>query len=70
MCGQALTLLPGEAYIPVVTGFLGKGENTGAICTLGRGGSDLSATVIGAALDLEEARACALCVLPVRVCSL
>ncbi|KAK9865888.1 hypothetical protein WJX84_003087 [Apatococcus fuscideae] len=40
--------------IPVVTGFLARGQNTGAITTLGRGGSDLSATVIGAALDLPE----------------
>lgn len=35
-------------------GFLGKGQNTGAVTTLGRGGSDLTATVLGAALDLEE----------------
>jgi len=62
---QALTLPPGEApFVPVVTGFLGKGVSTGAICTLGRGGSDLSATVIGAALDLEEVRA------PLRPCPL
>ena len=40
--------------VPIVTGFLGKGFQTGAITTLGRGGSDLSATVIGAALELEE----------------
>lgn len=40
--------------IPIVTGFLARGENTGAITTLGRGGSDLSATVIGAALGLDE----------------
>ena len=40
--------------IPIVTGFLGKGLHTGAITTLGRGGSDLSATVLGAALELEE----------------
>ncbi|KAK9858857.1 hypothetical protein WJX84_007034 [Apatococcus fuscideae] len=47
---------PGKAQqaIPVVTGFLARGINTGAITTLGRGGSDLSATVIGAALDLPE----------------
>eukprot|EP00891_Asterochloris_glomerata_P004918 jgi/Astpho2/4918/e_gw1.00069.14.1_t len=40
--------------IPIVTGFLARGEGTGAITTLGRGGSDLSATVIGAALNLPE----------------
>ena len=37
-----------------MTGFLGKGLHTGAITTLGRGGSDLSATVLGAALELDE----------------
>ena len=38
---------------PVVTGFIGKAEN-GEITTLGRGGSDYSAAVIGAAVDAEE----------------
>jgi aspartate kinase len=40
--------------IPVVTGFLGRGVNTRAVTTLGRGGSDLSATVLGAALRLPS----------------
>lgn len=40
--------------LPVVTGFLGRGRQTGAITTLGRGGSDLTCTLIGAALDLPE----------------
>ena len=40
--------------IPIVTGFLARGVGTGAITTLGRGGSDLSATVIGRALKLRE----------------
>jgi aspartate kinase len=40
--------------VQIVTGFLGKGVHTGAITTLGRGGSDLTATLIGAALDLPE----------------
>lgn len=39
--------------IPVVTGFIAKDEK-GEITTLGRGGSDLSATIIGAALNVEE----------------
>ncbi|CAD7699140.1 unnamed protein product [Ostreobium quekettii] len=43
---------PGE--VPVVTGFLAHGANTGAITTLGRGGSDLTATTIGAALGVDE----------------
>uniref|UniRef100_A0A0E0Q6Y8 Aspartokinase n=1 Tax=Oryza rufipogon TaxID=4529 RepID=A0A0E0Q6Y8_ORYRU len=40
--------------IPIVTGFLGKGWKTGAMTTLGRGGSDLTATTIGKALGLRE----------------
>lgn len=53
----ALTRAPdatGPPEVPVVTGFLGRGHTTGAITTLGRGGSDLTATVLGAALELEE----------------
>jgi aspartokinase/homoserine dehydrogenase 1 len=48
-------LLPGLAKgeIPVVTGFVGRGPE-GATTTLGRGGSDLSATVIAAALKADE----------------
>lgn len=39
--------------IPVVTGFIAKDEN-GYITTLGRGGSDLTATMLGAALGADE----------------
>jgi aspartate kinase len=39
--------------LPVVTGFLGRTED-GRVTTLGRGGSDYSAALIGAALDAEE----------------
>ncbi|HIP63284.1 MAG TPA: aspartate kinase [Archaeoglobus profundus] len=39
--------------IPVITGFIGATED-GTITTLGRGGSDLTATIIGAALDADE----------------
>lgn len=39
--------------IPIVTGFIAKDKN-GTITTLGRGGSDLSATMIGAALGADE----------------
>ncbi|MBQ2529538.1 MAG: aspartate kinase [Treponema sp.] len=42
-----------ENAIPIVTGFIAKDRN-GTITTLGRGGSDLSATMIGAAMDAEE----------------
>ena len=42
-----------QGVVPVVTGFMGatlEGERT----TLGRGGSDYSATILGAALDASE----------------
>ncbi len=39
--------------IPIVTGFIAKDKN-GTITTLGRGGSDLTATMIGAAMKAEE----------------
>ncbi|GIL62599.1 hypothetical protein Vafri_16782 [Volvox africanus] len=51
----ALAPKPGQPVeIPIVTGFLGRGQVSGAITTLGRGGSDLTATVLGAALGLPE----------------
>ncbi|KAI4348380.1 hypothetical protein L6164_009110 [Bauhinia variegata] len=40
--------------IPIVTGFLGKARKSCAVTTLGRGGSDLTATTIGKALGLPE----------------
>jgi aspartate kinase len=43
---------PGTS-VPVVTGFLGRTAD-GRVTTLGRGGSDYSAAVIGAALGAEE----------------
>uniref|UniRef100_A0A1J3IVT2 aspartate kinase n=1 Tax=Noccaea caerulescens TaxID=107243 RepID=A0A1J3IVT2_NOCCA len=43
-----------DPAVPIVTGFLGKGWKTGAVTTLGRGGSDLTATTIGKALGLQE----------------
>ncbi|GFH09731.1 aspartokinase, partial [Haematococcus lacustris] len=50
----ALTAQQEQRELPIVTGFLGRGSATGAITTLGRGGSDLTATVLGAALQLPE----------------
>jgi aspartate kinase len=44
-----------EGIVPVVTGFIARDGN-GNITTLGRGGSDLSATVIAAACGAEEAQ--------------
>ncbi|XP_078433838.1 aspartokinase 2, chloroplastic-like isoform X2 [Wolffia australiana] len=43
-----------DPAIPVVTGFVGKGCKSCAVTTLGRGGSDLTATTIGKALGLKE----------------
>ena len=42
-----------DSEIPIVTGFIAK-DKGGVITTLGRGGSDLSATKIGAAMKAEE----------------
>ena len=42
-----------ENAIPIVTGFIAK-DIKGNITTLGRGGSDLTATMIGAAMQAEE----------------
>lgn len=42
-----------EGTIPVVTGFCGRMPD-GSTATLGRGGSDLSATLLGAALRADE----------------
>lgn len=42
-----------RGVVPVVTGFIGATEN-GATTTLGRGGSDYSGAIVGAALDADE----------------
>ena len=42
-----------EKDIPVITGFLGK-DGKGELTTLGRSGSDLSATIVASAIDAEE----------------
>ncbi len=42
-----------QGIIPVVCGFLGKDES-GAITTLGRGGSDITAFLLGHCLNAEE----------------
>ena len=43
----------GQNVTPVVTGFIGETDK-GAITTLGRGGSDYTATILGAALNADE----------------
>jgi aspartokinase/homoserine dehydrogenase 1 len=50
---QILNPLFSEGIIPVITGFIGATRD-GTITTLGRGGSDYSAAVIGAVLPADE----------------
>jgi aspartate kinase len=45
--------LADAGVVPVVTGFIGASES-GVMTTLGRGGSDYSATILGAALGADE----------------
>jgi aspartokinase/homoserine dehydrogenase 1 len=42
-----------QGVVPVVTGFIGATQD-GVLTTLGRGGSDYSATILGAALGADE----------------
>ncbi|MCP4605236.1 MAG: bifunctional aspartate kinase/homoserine dehydrogenase I [Proteobacteria bacterium] len=42
-----------QGVVPIVTGYCGRAPD-GATTTLGRGGSDLSATLIGAAMEADE----------------
>jgi bifunctional aspartokinase / homoserine dehydrogenase 1 len=48
-----LTPLLEQGEIPVVTGFVAATKE-GALTTLGRGGSDYTASIIGAAMDADE----------------
>jgi aspartokinase/homoserine dehydrogenase 1 len=50
---QNLAGLRKRCVVPVITGFRGA-TRTGACTTLGRGGSDYSGTIVGAALDADE----------------
>jgi len=52
LAGPRLTELAG-GLVPVVTGFIGA-DTGGSTTTLGRGGSDLTATVLGAAVDADR----------------
>ncbi len=45
--------LIGDSYVPVTQGFIGSSEK-GITTTIGRGGSDYSAAIVGALLDAEE----------------
>ncbi len=51
--GARLQPLIARGSIPVVTGFIAATQD-GVMTTLGRGGSDYSASIIGAALDASE----------------
>jgi aspartate kinase len=48
-----LRSLLAQGIVPVVTGFIGATAD-GELTTLGRGGSDYSATILGAAMDASE----------------
>jgi aspartokinase/homoserine dehydrogenase 1 len=52
-CELLLRPLLKEGKIPIVTGFIGATEE-GVLTTLGRGGSDYSATILGAVLEADE----------------
>jgi aspartate kinase len=52
-CAERLRPLTEEGIVPVITGFNGATED-GRPTTLGRGGSDFSASIIAAALDAQE----------------
>jgi aspartokinase/homoserine dehydrogenase 1 len=53
LCQKRLRPLVQKGVVPVVTGFIGATVE-GVLTTLGRGGSDCSATILGAALDADE----------------
>ena len=54
---ETLQPLLSKGIIPVVTGFMAATQ-TGDITTLGRGGSDFTATILGAALSVDEVWIC------------
>ncbi len=50
---KVLSPLIKKSIVPVVTGFIGQAKN-GKVATLGRGGSDYTASIIGFCLKAEE----------------
>jgi len=52
-CEARLRPLLQQGIVPVVTGFIGANPE-GVLTTLGRGGSDYSATILGAAISADE----------------
>ncbi len=53
LCCQVLAPMLDEGLIPVVTGFIGATPE-GLVTTLGRGGSDFTASILGVALQASE----------------
>lgn len=53
LLSESLSPLIAKGDVPVLQGFIGSANN-GATTTIGRGGSDYSAAIVGAALDAEE----------------
>jgi len=53
LCENRLRPLLGQNIVPIITGYFGASAE-GSLTTLGRGGSDYSATILGAALDADE----------------
>jgi aspartate kinase len=53
LANETLGSIVAERIVPVVTGFIGA-TSDGVVTTLGRGGSDYSAAILGAALDAAE----------------
>jgi bifunctional aspartokinase / homoserine dehydrogenase 1 len=52
-CKSRLMPLIEQGVVPVITGFIGATAE-GVLTTLGRGGSDYSAAILGAAVDAQE----------------
>jgi len=50
---QKVRPLVERGTVPLITGFFGRGEN-GLLTTFGRGGSDLTAALVGYSLDADE----------------
>jgi aspartate kinase len=52
-CRSLVTPLVRNGYVPVLGGFIGAAQKTGVTTTLGRGGSDYSASLVGAAIRAD-----------------
>jgi len=52
-CRQSVLPLLRDGKVPVLGGFIGSSQGTGITTTLGRGGSDFSASLLGAAMRAD-----------------